>query len=78
MANLEGMKMKFTVIKNEDLDLLTFKMNAKSELNAITKRIEEKRRELGKKTINSYLVINTDEPYVEEIIEILKRNGHWN
>lgn len=24
-----------------------------------------------------YLVINTDEPYAEEVIDILKRNGHW-
>jgi len=32
---------------------------------------EEKRQ-------NEYLVINTDEPYAEEIIEILKRNGHWS
>jgi hypothetical protein len=26
---------------------------------------------------NTYLVINTDEPYADEIIEILKKNGHW-
>jgi hypothetical protein len=52
-------------------------MCAKSELSSITKRITEKRRDLGKTTNNSYLVINADELYADEIIEILIRNGHW-
>lgn len=25
----------------------------------------------------TYIVINTDEPYADEIIEIMKRYGHW-
>lgn len=29
------------------------------------------------KVAPEYIVINTDEPYVQEIIEILQRNGHW-
>lgn len=26
---------------------------------------------------NTYLAINTDEPYAEQIIEIMKQHGHW-
>jgi len=31
----------------------------------------------GKITPATYLVINTDEPYADEIIEIMKRYVHW-
>lgn len=31
----------------------------------------------GKNPSNTYLVINTDEPYAGEIAEILKRHGHY-
>jgi hypothetical protein len=30
-----------------------------------------------KNTNKTYLVINTDEPYADEVIEIMKRHGHW-
>lgn len=35
------------------------------------------RKMSGKPTDNSYVVVNTDEPYVDNIIEIMKKNGHW-
>jgi hypothetical protein len=31
----------------------------------------------GKKPYPEYIVINTDEPYAPEVIEIMKRYGHW-
>ena len=34
------------------------------------------RYEEGKEE-NKYIVINTDEPYAEEVIDILRKNGHW-
>jgi hypothetical protein len=40
-------------------------------------RIEEGRRKDGKKTMNNYLVINTDESYASEIAEIMKTHGHY-
>ena len=40
---------------------------------AIGRSVEE-----NKYTNNEYIVINTDEPYIDEIIEIMRHNGHWN
>lgn len=31
----------------------------------------------GTPTDHEYLVINTDEPYIQDIIEIMKKNGQW-
>jgi len=76
MANLEGMQEKFIVIKKEDLKYINsiFKIAMlKNDLNDI----QTGRAKDGKKTDNTYLVINTDEPYADEVIEILKRNGDW-
>lgn len=32
----------------------------------------------GKVASPNYIVINTDEPYIEEIVEVLKKHGHWD
>lgn len=74
MANTNGMQMKYTVIKNSDLfnaDAVT-----NSNMECVLDSINRMRKKKGKKE-NTYLVINTDEPYADEVIEILKRNGHW-
>lgn len=34
-------------------------------------------RGFDKKPENEYMVINNDEPYAPEVVEILKKNGHW-
>lgn len=75
MANLEGMAFKFSVFKNEDVEQLT--LGEKVALGHIAESIEDNRRAEGKNPRNTYLVINTDEPYADEVIAILKRNGHW-
>lgn len=74
MANTEDMKLKFTVIKNEEVLSLPKGELWMERLNNISDALDVHHyREEPKK----YLVINTDEPYADEIIEILKRNGHW-
>ena len=75
MANTEGMVMKYTVIKNEDLAKIP--KSIAGGLEDIQIEIEERRKEEGKNPINTYIVINTDEPYADEVINILKRHGHW-
>lgn len=66
---------KFTVVKNEDIKkYLTHEM--KNELWRCLAYIQDGRATKGKKE-NTYLVINVDEPYVDEMIGILKRHGHW-
>lgn len=66
------MKITHTVFKNEDLSDY-----ARWHLKNIADEIELIRRRKGKKIDNTYIVINTDEPYIEEIKEVLRRNGHW-
>jgi hypothetical protein len=39
--------------------------------------IEQGRVKDGKHPFNNYVVINLDEPYIDEIVEIMKRHGHW-
>jgi len=40
-------------------------------------KIQMGRKLAGKPSDNFYLVVNTDEPYAEQIIEIMKANGHY-
>lgn len=75
-ANTHGMKMKYTVVKNDDIDKCLYPHHAEElkkllEWLAVNKLIQENNKP------HTYLVINTDEDYADEIIEILKRNGHW-
>lgn len=68
------MKTKYTVLKNDDLN----KYHTASTIEFIEKAgdaINERRISEGK-NVNTYIVINTDEPFVNEVIDILKRNGH--
>jgi len=47
-------------------------------LSRILKNIRVSRIKFNKKPSNQYLVINIDEPYAGEVIEILKKNRHWD
>lgn len=67
---------KFTVIKNDDLKKY-INQDDVLDLEIILEEIGNRREDEGKSRHNTYLVINTDEPYAPEIIEIIKRNGHW-
>lgn len=75
MANTEGMNMKYLVLKTDDINRYLDE-KAKIELSASTVAIQQLRAIEGKKD-HIYLVINTDEPYADEVIEIMKRYGHW-
>jgi len=77
MANLEGIKTKYVVIKIEDYFKYVKSPFKAAMLNNDLEDIEKGRKVDGKNPKNTYLVINTDEPYADEVIEIMKRNGHW-
>lgn len=66
---------KFTVIKNEDAKKYLTSIQI-GVISLALGSIESGRKEEGKK-LNQYLVINIDEPYAPEIVETLKKNGHW-
>lgn len=75
MANIEGIKDKFIVIKKDDADKY-LNYSGKVALHHVLEVIEDGRSMDGKK-FNYYVVINTDEPYADQVIEIMKKNGHW-
>ena len=76
MANLEGMVMKYAVIKNDDLDTYLTDDEQNTFYHLVENQINYAKKSEGKKE-NIYLVINTDESYVDEIINIMKKHGHW-
>lgn len=76
MTETSGMEMKFTVLKNEDVNQHLDERD-KSELSRILWKIEQGRYEAGKEATNTYLVVNVDEPYAREVIGIMKDHGHW-
>lgn len=77
---LEGRERKYTILSEKDREkYLTVAENGVLDeaLFYYLGKIEEGRARDGKEPFNSYIVINVDEPYVGEVIEIMKRNGHW-
>lgn len=58
------------VIKREDI----FKYltdNQIKYLDAVLNTIADGRKKDGKKTDNSYYICNTDEPYADEVLEVI-------
>jgi chemotaxis regulatin CheY-phosphate phosphatase CheZ len=74
MLNAQGGKFdKFLVINRKFLQFLsiTDQLNLHKMMNKLNKKIpdvQDKR----------YIVINMDEPYAEEVTEIMKKHGHWD
>ena len=78
---LEGRKRRFTVINEKDrTKYLTTEENEKFEtaLFHYLGKIKEGRAKDGKEPFNNYIVMNLDEPYIDEMIAVMKRNGHWD
>lgn len=79
MANTDGMKMKYIgILKVEGIEKHLTE-SQQNELLVLLDTIEIGRQNERKLPTycNKYLVINTDEPYADEVIEIMKRYGHW-
>ncbi|MGQ7108386.1 hypothetical protein ACUN13_29605 [Bacillus cereus group sp. Bce041] len=77
---LEGRERRYTVLNEKDLE--RYVNEEKREefrqiLNEVLGEIEDGRLCDDKKPYNSYIVINTDEPYINEIIEVMKRHGYF-
>lgn len=72
----EEMDQKFLVLKNDDIDAFIHPAR-QGEFNRLLSGIDMGRRVQGKAGQNDYLVINLDESYAGEVIEIMKRHGHW-
>ena len=72
---IELPKIKYVVIKIEDINNF-LKAEELVTLVILVDKILNNRKAIGKKD-NEYLVINTDEPYAEKVVDILKEHGHW-
>ena len=82
MSGLNGVSLhgidfnKYVVIKQDDLYKYTSEED-KIDLCRILKTIRDGRVKGNKNTSNQYFVINIDENYAGEVIEILRKNRHW-
>lgn len=75
MTNFEGLQDKFIVIKREDVRECLY-AGELEQFKGLLERMAGRINALNR-GVNHYLVINTDEPYAAEIVDILKANGHW-
>lgn len=67
---------KFWVFKSDDID--KYLSNGQYvQLVNISGTIGNERIKEGKNPDNKYMIINRDEPYAEEVLEIMKKHGHW-
>lgn len=76
----EGFERRYTILNEKDYEkYIDIRLQSKFEhvLFEVLDQIEDGRIKDGKNPYNNYVVINLDEPYIYEIIEIMKRNGHW-
>ncbi len=72
-----GGKRKYIVLKIDELFKYVRAPVKLALLDNDMEDIKKGREQDGKKPVNEYIVINLDEPYAPEIIEIMKKHGHW-
>ena len=76
-VNLSGADFnKYIVIKQEDMTKHASEQD-RIDLSRILKNIRISRVKFNKKPSNQYLVVNIDEDYAGEVIDILRQNNHW-
>ena len=68
---------KFIVFKIEDYVKYVNSSIKAALLQNDFEDIAAGRKADGKAPYPEYIVINMDEPYAPEVIEIMKRHGHW-
>jgi hypothetical protein len=77
---LEGSERRYTILNMKDIQKYGTTEQVENMFEAIDDvqtSIHFGREKDGKKPYNSYIIINVDEPYIDEIIDVMKRNGHW-
>ncbi|MBU5245282.1 hypothetical protein KQI37_06165 [Bacillus halotolerans] len=67
---------KFIVLKADDIkDHLSW--DEQILLGALIDKMKLCRESEWKTLPNRYCVINQDEPYINEVTDIMKKHGHW-
>lgn len=65
--------MKFLVLKFDDILKMT-SANERDILEGISRKIECEREKQGRNPKPKYYVVNQDEPYAEEVLNIIKKH----
>lgn len=76
----QGFQRRYTVLNERDYAKyvrVDLREEFEDVLSRVLTEIKFGRVAHGKHIYNNYVVINLDEPYIDEIIEIMRRNGHW-
>ena len=71
------MKITHTVFKNSDIVAACSPARIKT-IELIASDVGNYRFNTGRVPNPNYIVINMDEPYIDEIIAVLKQHGHWD
>ena len=70
-------KDKFLVWKLEDV-LAVCTPAELQKLDTIVDRMIHKKQAEGRDTVSRYIVVNLDEPYADEVRDVLKKHGDWD
>lgn len=70
------MKIQHTVVKNEDVEKHLTELE-KVQMVRLLNKVRAGRASEGKQAVNTYLIVNIDESYAPDVVQILKDNGHW-
>ena len=65
---------KFFVLEMEDIDIRLTDWYRKT-LSELARRVVREREAVSLEGVNNYIVINQNEPFVGEIIDVLKSHG---
>jgi hypothetical protein len=76
---LEGRERRYTVLNERDIQKYATEKQIEElneTLDDVLASMEIGRSKDGKNPYNSYIIINVDEPYIDEIVAVMKRHGH--
>lgn len=77
----EGCECKYTIINLKDLEKYIdafAQQDLAVILDHVLGNIKHGREKDGKQPFNNYIVVNIDEPYINDIIAVLEVNDHWD
>lgn len=77
----EGCECKYEIINLKDLGKYNnafVQQDLAVILDRVQGNIEHGREQDGKEPFNNYVVVNVDEPYINDVVAVLEDNGHWN
>lgn len=68
------MRITHVVLKKADVEAA----NMGAKLQVVSEIVGRHRESEGKNPAPEYIVVNVDEPYASEIINVLKKYGKWD